>query len=184
MHFSHTGPLSIDAIERKSSHGDVLSEITVFGKELVFKCRGLNEEEDSFYKYVSRVYLGLENPSVTKEEFLKMIKYSIEKKVSITEYILSKKKKQEHVILPGQKKIYEKIFALGLNGLPIDDFLEYQKIDKLKVNVAAPIIENIQKSNEQMVNVKDIYSNMFQQRLNIGTKCKEKNLQKKKIRSI
>ena len=86
--------------------------------------------------------------------------------------------------MPGQKKIYEKIFALGLNGLPIDDFLEYQKIDKLKVNVAAPIIENIQKSNEQMVNVKDIYSNMFQQRLNIGTKCKEKNLQKKKIRSI
>lgn len=41
---------------------------------------------------------------------------------------------------------------------------------------------DLKKSNEKMVNVKKIYSNMLQQRVNIVLKCKEKKQKKNENR--
>lgn len=75
-----------------------------FGEELVFKCRGLKNDEDSFYKNIAKILFQKLDPIVSKETFLNWVDYMGEQTETIAGYT------SKNGILPGEKKkIHQKI---------------------------------------------------------------------------
>lgn len=142
----HTGLKSIHLMK---AHYAI---ITMKG-EVIYRFRGMDMEEDSFYKRIVESYLLNKNKWVTEKEWKDLLIHKKKSTQTIYEYIIEKKNKNDELIIkPGENKMRHQTLTLKINQGLFKNKKTYKEVQKTTFNIEDILKESQDKENE-LINI-------------------------------